>query len=153
MTHPIDGGAVPPTELHRPVRMRASDTDRHATVQVLQDAVARGLLTPAEGSDRMAVAFAAVHRVDLEPLTVDLPPAPPNPGHWRPQRGALPEQLRSALTAGGGRNRAAQLALALVLLILLLTLGTAMLHLLLDGGGPGPGSGGFGPGRGGFGPR
>ena len=60
-------------------RMRASDADRHATVQVLQDAMARGLLTPDEAGERMAAAFAAVHRADLEPMTADLPPRPPRP--------------------------------------------------------------------------
>ena len=53
--------------------MRASDADRHATVLILQDAMARGLLTADEGSDRMATAFAAVHVRDLSPLTADLP--------------------------------------------------------------------------------
>ena len=44
-------------------RVRASDADRLATVERLQDAVARGLLTPDEGSERMADAFAAVFLV------------------------------------------------------------------------------------------
>jgi hypothetical protein len=47
--------------------MRASDMDRHTTVLVLQDAIARGLLTPDEGGERIAVAFAAVHLPDLTP--------------------------------------------------------------------------------------
>ena len=144
MTHPIDGGAVRAADFRpTPVRMRASDADRHAAVQVLQDAITRGLLTPAEGSERMAAAFAAVHRVDLEPLTVDLPPAPGAMGPSRPA-GDLCEQLRSSLRSGAGRSRAAQVAAAVVLLVLLLTLGTAVMHLLLDGG-PGPvRGGGFG---------
>jgi hypothetical protein len=33
-------------------RMRASDADRLATVKHLQDAMARGLLAPDEGSER-----------------------------------------------------------------------------------------------------
>jgi len=57
--------------------MRASDAERDATVVVLQDAVSRGLLTPHEGSERMAAAFAAVYRADLPTLTADLPPADP----------------------------------------------------------------------------
>ena len=78
--------------------MRASDADRHATVLLLQDAMARGLLTPDEGSERMAAAFAAVHRRDLGPLTADLPPAPPNIGSapgWRTLLLMFFEQLRS----------------------------------------------------------
>src|SRR4051812_30495191 len=56
--------------------MRASDDDRAATVRMLQDAVARGLLTTDEGGERMALAFAFVRLTDLGPLTADLPPAP-----------------------------------------------------------------------------
>src|SRR5436305_1876366 len=66
-------GGAPPQE---PAPMRASDADRHATVHVLQDAVARGLLTTDEGGERMAVAYAARHLDDLPALTADLPPAP-----------------------------------------------------------------------------
>src|SRR3712207_9387187 len=68
-------------------RMRASDADRLATVEQLQEAVARGLLTPDEGSERMADAFAAVHRTDLDPLHEDLPSAPPErtAAGWRAQ--------------------------------------------------------------------
>lgn len=56
-------------------RFRASDAERMAVAEVLQDAVSRGLLTPTEGSERTADAFAAVYRDDLAPLTADLPPA------------------------------------------------------------------------------
>ena len=56
-------------------RMRASDADRLATVERLQDAVARGLLTPDEGSERLADAFAAVHLTALDPLPEDHTPA------------------------------------------------------------------------------
>jgi len=77
--------------------MRASDAERHATVLLLQDAMGRGLLTPDEGSGRMAVAFAAVHRRDLGPLIADLPPAPApasEPPGWRVLSLMFLEQLR-----------------------------------------------------------
>jgi hypothetical protein len=64
-----------PTAPPGPPPVRASDDDRAATVRVLQDAVARGLLTAEEGGERMAAAFAAVHLRDLPPLTADLRPA------------------------------------------------------------------------------
>src|SRR4051794_41893797 len=54
-------------------RLRASDADRAATVQTLQEAVGHGLLTYEEGSDRMAAAFAARFRDELPRLTADLP--------------------------------------------------------------------------------
>src|SRR3712207_8807241 len=125
--------------------MRASDAYRLATVEHLQDSVARGLLTPDEGSERMADAFAAVHRTDLDPLTEDLPSAPPErtaPG-WR-SLGTLPgEQGRAPLATPTGRvstGRAAGGVLAPLLLLLLVG--------RLGGAGFSDSSGGGGSGRG-----
>jgi hypothetical protein len=134
--------------------MRASDGDRAGTVQVLQDAVARGLLTPDEGSDRMAAAFAAVHLRDLAPLTADLPPAPVAlrqgaPG-WRPLGLMVWEQVRTTLTeARGSGHAAARVAFAAALaLLVLMAFGSFVLHALFDGAGDwGDGSRGWG-GRG-----
>ncbi|SDC88518.1 protein of unknown function [Geodermatophilus telluris] len=128
--------------------MRAADSDRAATVHRLQDAVARGLLTPDEGSDRMAAAFAAVHLRDLAPLTADLPPAAAGraaPG-WRPLGLLAWEQLRTTVsTARGGGPAAVRLALlAVVGLVVLVALGSLALHGLLDGG-PGHWDGPRGP--------
>lgn len=66
------------------VAMRASDSDRMATVLVIQDGIARGLLTTAEGEERIVAAFGTVHRSGLAPLTADLPPAdrPRRLGSW-----------------------------------------------------------------------
>jgi hypothetical protein len=123
--------------------MRASDADRLATVKQLQDAVARGLLTPDEGSERMADAFAAVHLTDLDPLTEDLPPAPPErtaPG-WRSLGVLAVEQVRTSLTtAAAGRLNAARVAVVLLVASLLLVLVGALTGVALsDGGGGGDG--------------
>jgi hypothetical protein len=131
-------------------RLRASDVDRLATVRVLQDAVARGLLTADEGSDRMATAFAAVHLVELGPLTADLPSgrASTAPG-WRPLATLAVEQVRSSLHGPTtGRVTPARVAVAvLVALLLLLLIGSLVGELFFDGGpGGGPGRGGFGRG-------
>ena len=128
-------------------RMRASDADRLATVKQLQDAVARGLLTPDEGSERMADAFAAVHLADLDPLIEDLPPAPPEraaPG-WRSLGTLAVEQVRASLTtAASGRLRAARVAVVLVVTSLFLVLVGALGGAALsDGGGGGGGDGGW----------
>jgi hypothetical protein len=123
MTSPTDpaseGPAAPP---------RASDADRHAAVRVLQDAVARGLLTVDEGSERMAAAFAARHRHELPSLTADLPPAPvpaaPAPG-WRPLGSLAVARTQASvawLLADGLRSRRALTAFAGVLAVLLLVL-------------------------------
>ncbi len=124
--------------------MRASDDDRAATVRVLQDAVVRGLLTPDEGSERMAAAWAAVHVRDLGPLTADLAPAPRV--HTAPGWGVLAtmatEQVRSTLhgARSGGLSRARVAAALAVALLLVLLIGSLVGELLFDGG---PGRGGF----------
>lgn len=120
--------------------MRASDADRYATVQVLQDAMARGLLRPAEGSDRIGAAFAAVHLQDLQPITADLPkgPAPSKSMGWPTLLLMVFEQLQISLrNAITGRRRQAQLGAALLLVFLLITCGLTLAHFFLDGGGPG----------------
>ena len=127
----------------RAPRMRASDADRLATVTRLQDAVARGLLTPDEGSERMADAFDAVHLADLDPLTEDLPPAPapagPTAPGWRSLGSLTVEQLRAAMTTSAGRLRTARVAVVLLVaslaFVLLGMLGGAALSDSGGGGG------------------
>ncbi|MGY1620874.1 DUF1707 domain-containing protein [Geodermatophilus sp. SYSU D00965] len=125
-------------------RMRASDADRLATVTQLQDAVARGLLTPDEGSERMAEAFAAVHRDDLGPLTEDLPPAPAPrtaPG-WRSLGSLAAEQVRASLTSSvTGRLRAARVAVVLVVAALFLLFVGALSGAAMSDDGSGGGGG------------
>jgi hypothetical protein len=127
-------------------RMRASDADRLVTVEGLQDAVARGLLGPDEGSERMAEAFAAVHLTDLDPLTEDLPPAPPErtaPG-WRSLGMLAVEQVRASLTTATGGLRAARVGVVLLVAALFLVLVGALTGAALsDGGGGGGGGGGW----------
>ena len=127
-----------------------------ATVEVLRDGVARGLLTPDEGSDRMATAFAARHRDELPALTADLPPlASPVPAAavgWRPLAAALVAQLRSEAattrTAGIRSRRAlAAVVVAVVTVLLFVALVSLVAHGLWHGG---PGDGfdeGFRDGR------
>jgi hypothetical protein len=138
---------IPPTAPSVPPPGRASDADRAATVRVLQDAVARGLLTPDEGGERMAQAFAAVHLRELGPLTADLPPAPAAvtvPG-WRVLAMMAVEQLRATLTAPGtGRLRPARVAVAVVLAILLVAAVASVAGDLLFDGRDGFDRGGFG---------
>jgi hypothetical protein len=94
-------------------RIRASDADRHATVQRVQDGIARGLLAFDEGSDRMAAAWAGRYLDDLTPLTADLPPATPTqaatapgwPALGAPTRRQLRHSLRTTATAMPRFNR------------------------------------------------
>ncbi len=144
MTSTADG-TTEPGDTPTPNAPRASDADRHATVHLLQDAVARGLLTPAGGSDRMGAAYAARHVCELPPLTADLPSAPapetgptPTPG-WRSLAGLTWVQARAsvdAISSDGLRSRRGLVAVAAVLLTLtmLVVLGVAGLHLLFGDG-------------------
>lgn len=149
------GSAVPPPEPAPSVR--ASDADRYATVHVLQEAVARGLLTFDEGSDRMATAYAARFVSELAPLTADLPrttPAvavPRAPG-WRAVWAAVLAQLNAELTllrTHGLRSPHTRraVAVALLLTMMFVTVAALILHGLAVGDHQFHGD--FGP-RGGF---
>lgn len=126
--------------------MRASDDDRLATVARLQDAVARGLLTPDEGSERMAAAFAAAELRALGPLTADLPTPKPRveaPG-WRPLAAMAAEQVRAGLRdARTDRLSARRIALVVAVLFVLVLLFGSLLGAAFDGGGHGNWHGGW----------
>jgi Domain of unknown function (DUF1707) len=125
-----------------PPRMRASDSERSATIDVLQDAMTRGLLTHEECDERMAAAFAARFRDELPPLTADLPPvAPPTPARaaptsWGGLFSALVVLVRAevAATAAAGFRSRRGLVTALVALLLLGGLTIAVVHGFVDGG-------------------
>ncbi len=112
-----------PGPAHADPGIRASDADRLATVLLLQEAMARGQLTPDEASDRMATAFAAVHRRELDPLTADVTPtllAEDSPPGWRALGRMAADQARISVrdTLAGGQSRT-HIALALLILVLL----------------------------------
>jgi hypothetical protein len=121
--------------------MRASDAERTATVDLLQDAMARGLLTHEEGDERMAAAFAARFRDELPALTADLPPAATTapsaatPAGWRGLLTALVVLVRAeiAATAAAGFRSRRFLVVALVVLALLGGLALVIGHGFVDG--------------------
>ena len=122
--------------------VRASDDDRAATVRVLQDAVARGLLTAEEGGERMAAAFTAVHLRDLPPLTADLrPAATAAPARTAPGWGVLAamllDQLRTSLRRPGTtRLHPARVAVVVGFgLLVVVLLGSLAGELFFDGAG------------------
>jgi Domain of unknown function (DUF1707) len=123
-------------------RVRASDDERAETVRLLQDAMARGLLTHEESDERMAAAFVARFRDELPPLTADLPPAEraasatSTPVGWRGLLTALITLVRAeiAATAAAGFRSRRFLVAALVVLALLGGLALVVGHGLFDGG-------------------
>jgi hypothetical protein len=127
MTSP-DPGTTRPFPPDPPPRARASDAEREAVVMVLHDAVARGLLTLAEGEERMGAAYATRFRDDLAGFTADLPPGPPPvpvaPG-WRALLLLTWLQLRNELMRPSVRRLAhapRRLVLGLVALLVVLSL-------------------------------
>ena len=110
------------TEPGRPPVIRASDQDRDAVVQRLQQAFAERRLDDDEFDERMRAALTARTSTDLDRLTGDLPAAPPRngtapavpgttPGRWavayknsirRGGRWRVPERFTSVVYKGGG---------------------------------------------------
>lgn len=104
-----------------PVRLRASDVERLAVAEVLQDAVGKGLLTLTEGDERTAAALAAVYRDELTPLTADLPPAV-HPRRHRGPGGARPH-VKGAAGSGAGRWQRLQAQVGAWWLLIVATVG------------------------------
>ncbi len=109
-------------EPQRPQPIRASDQDRDAVVQRLQQAFAERRLDDDEFDERMRAALTARTSTDLDRLTVDLPSAVPGgpvapaaagvrPGRWalayknsvrRGGRWRVPERFTSVVYKGSG---------------------------------------------------
>ena len=129
MTSPDPGTPGPSSSPREPTPpVRASDADREAVVGMLHDAVVRGLLTPEEGQERVAAAYAARFLRDLPRLTADLPPAPspaPVAPGWRSLVLLAWLQLRSTLTRDSVRSAVSsprRLALAAIALLAVVSL-------------------------------
>lgn len=151
-----------PTAAHdsigAPARLRASDAERFAVAEVLHDAVGKGLLTPAEGGERTAAAFAAVFRDDLNPLTQDLPPSPHDgrpprpagtskPSGWRRQAQAIALKVWLVVVGmvSGWSPRRRIVVSVMLLAVLIGLLGFGFLeHDGSSGGFDGPGDHGLG---------
>ena len=105
----------------RPPAIRASDQERDAVVQRLQQAFAERRLDDDEFDERMRAALTAKTSADLDRLTGDLPAAAPDgaapaipapsPGRWamayknsirRGGRWRVPERFTSVIYKGGG---------------------------------------------------
>lgn len=80
---------------------RASDAEREAVADRLRTATAEGRLDPDELDERLSTAYGARTRAELEPLTADLPAAPPPPvpktPAWRDE--AVRHRLAGFITA------------------------------------------------------
>jgi hypothetical protein len=92
-------------------KVRASNADREHTAAVLRAAAGEGMLTLEEVDERLAAAYAATYRSDLQPLTWDLP------HHGRDLAGATPEARREAQAMRNGLRAHAGLVLAVAVLL------------------------------------
>ena len=99
MSHPHNEAGVPP--------VRASDAERDQAAEVLRTAFAEGRLTRAELDERVAAAYSAKSRTDLQGLTGDLPEAVP---------GSVTAHDRLPAAAGQGPGMPLNLCLLLCLL-------------------------------------
>jgi DUF1707 SHOCT-like domain len=117
-----DGGAGVPEEqrVSADLTTRASDRERDAVVQRVQDAFAEGRLDDAEFDERTRAALTARTHADLDVLLADLPaaapaagpaPAVPAPGRYsialknsvrRAGRWRVPERYTTVVYKGGG---------------------------------------------------
>jgi hypothetical protein len=101
-----NGGAVGagiPEVPAGPPAIRASDRERDAVLQRVQQAFAEGRLDDAEFDERMRAALVACTHADLDALLADLPAATPGPvpatGGRAPGRVAI--ALKSSVRRGG----------------------------------------------------
>jgi hypothetical protein len=78
------------TEIPGAGRIRTSDAEREQVAEILRAAVTEGRLSLEEGDQRLARAYAATYREELNPLTADLPS-----GGWE-ALARTPEALRAA---------------------------------------------------------
>jgi hypothetical protein len=84
-----------------PRQLRAADTDRDQTAELLRRAAAEGRITFEELDERIARAYAAKTFADLEALTSDLPgpgvraPAPAAPRYQPAEVPPAPRRPRS----------------------------------------------------------
>lgn len=92
-----------------PTRWRASDADREHVARIIRVAAGEGLLTLAEAEDRLTLVYAARFRVELDPLTVDLPDA-------EAMLANTPEARRAA--AAGLRRHALTVAVLAAVLVM-----------------------------------
>ncbi|MET7357192.1 DUF1707 domain-containing protein [Streptomyces sp. NPDC005562] len=103
----------------QPPALRASDTDRDRTADILREALAEGRLTAEEHAERIDGVYRAKTMADLEPLVHDLPAAhdaahtarghAPEPAPARPSPGVVPpfadENLVAVLSSSARRGR------------------------------------------------
>lgn len=117
-----------------PRAVRTSDADREATVQHVQQAFARGLLTFEEAGERMTAAYAAQFSTQLADLTADLPSAPDTPDAARSWAAAPRQTPVRPGTGQGGRSPRYPILLALLTMLVVTVAVMVGLVLLALGG-------------------
>jgi DUF1707 SHOCT-like domain len=96
------------TQSEGSAQVRASDAEREAFAQLVQDAIGQGRLTLEEGEERLAQVYAAKFRDQLDPLVADLPEAHGRTGRGRSERGGASGGWAGGGWAGRGRGGGGQ---------------------------------------------
>lgn len=112
-----------------PARLRTATAERQRATAVIEESVARGALSEAEGAERIAAATSATYRDELAALVVDLPLSRTKP-LWRGRAdpgttaasGALTDTYR-AFVAFVARHRVWTVVVAIVLVAAVVTAG------------------------------
>jgi len=103
-----EAGRSPTAEADRTPAVRASDRERDAVVQRVQQAFAEGRLDDTEFDERMRAALTARTHADLDVLLADLPAETAAPGPAPATTGRGPGRVAIALKSSvrrGGRWR------------------------------------------------
>ena len=98
-----------------PTGVRASNSDRERVASILRAAATEGLLTLDEADERLAGAYGAKYRHELEPLTADLPDTGRRLYAASPEGATQREQFRAGARRGLVQHAAVVAVLAAVL--------------------------------------
>jgi Domain of unknown function (DUF1707) len=109
-------------------KIRASDAERDAVIEMLRRHTADGRLTMAEFEERVAEAYAARTRGDLDPVLRELPPlqASPPAGEGRDAQRRRAGRRESAWSARGRRGSLVALLPRVALIAAVIAFGTLM---------------------------
>jgi hypothetical protein len=115
-----------------PQALRASDADRDQAAELVKAAMSDGMLTFAEGDERLGAVYRARYRHELAAVTADLPVSEPARAD-----ASLPELLRNVAALLWARYRVAAVVIPLLLFVAMMAAVGVVWAALHDLGGYG----------------